>query len=220
MTPVYFVPGLAAGNEIFRNIKLPEDRYAIHIIEWIIPFKNETIQDYAERMAAFVTQPNAILVGVSFGGVVAQEMSNFLTLKKLIIISSVKTKFELPNRLKFARKTRAYKLIPTRIVLSSGDLTKYAVGPRSRKRLGMYNQYLHVRNKKYLDWAIKNMVLWDCKTAREDVYHLHGNADVVFPIEKIKDAYICDGGTHIMILNKASWIIKMLIEIVEEKESL
>lgn len=220
MTPVYFVPGLAAGKEIFRNIKLPEDRYAIHIIEWIIPFKNETIQDYAARMAAFVTQPNAILVGVSFGGVVAQEMSNFLTLKKLIIISSVKTKFELPNRLKFARKTRAYKLIPTRIVLSSGDLTKYAVGPRSRKRLGMYNQYLHVRNKKYLDWAIKNMVLWDCKTAREYVYHLHGNADVVFPIEKIKDAYICDGGTHIMILNKASWIIKMLIEIVEEKESL
>ena len=48
-------------------------------------------------MAERVVEPNAILVGVSFGGVVVQEMAAFLNLKNLVIISSVKTKEELPN---------------------------------------------------------------------------------------------------------------------------
>lgn len=217
ITHIYFVPGIAAGKEIFRNIKLPTDRYQIHIIEWMIPFKNESISQYAKRMAANVTETNSVLVGVSFGGVMVQEMSAFLALKKLVIISSVKTKNELPKRLKIAAKTKAYKLIPTSVVLSSADLTKYAIGPRSKKRLQMYNEYLHVRNKQYLDWAIENMVTWDCDRVRENVIHLHGDVDIVFPIENIKGAIICEGGTHIMILNKASWINKKLIEIIEEK---
>ena len=41
-TSVYFIPGLAAGKEIFEYISLPEELYDVHIIEWIIPKKNET----------------------------------------------------------------------------------------------------------------------------------------------------------------------------------
>ena len=61
----------------------------MHIIEWIIPKKKETIKQYARRMAAFVEKTKPILIGISFGGVMAQEMNEFLDLKKLIIISSI-----------------------------------------------------------------------------------------------------------------------------------
>ena len=88
-TPVYFIPGLAAGKEIFEYISLPEELYDVHIIEWIIPKKRETIRQYAMRMATLVNKPKPILIGVSFGGVMAQEMNEFLDLKKLIIISSI-----------------------------------------------------------------------------------------------------------------------------------
>ena len=46
-THIYFVPGLAAGKEIFENISLSKDHYEVHIVEWLIPVKNESIQDYA-----------------------------------------------------------------------------------------------------------------------------------------------------------------------------
>jgi len=115
-THIYFVPGLAADKEIFENISLPENLYTLHIISWLIPSKKETIAQYAKRMAGFVTEKNAVLVGVSFGGVVAQEMNSFLKLKKLIIISSIKTKHELPTKFKIAKNLRFYKLIPTRLV--------------------------------------------------------------------------------------------------------
>ena len=44
------MPGMAANPTIFENIKLPEDQFKIHWLEWIIPNKNETLESYAKRM--------------------------------------------------------------------------------------------------------------------------------------------------------------------------
>ncbi|QIE60763.1 alpha/beta hydrolase [Rasiella rasia] len=211
---IYFVPGLAAGKEIFKNIRLPEERFRMHIIEWLIPNRHEPMVVYAKRMAAQVKHNNAVLVGVSFGGVVVQEMALHLDLQKVIIISSVKARKELPRRLRIARTTRAYKLIPTQLVLSSSDLTKFAVGPRSKKRLQLYQEFLHVRDKRYLDWAIKNMVCWRRRQPDKDVVHIHGNGDIIFPIKNIENCMVIDGGTHIMLLNKGSKVSEKIIEVL------
>ncbi len=212
---VYFVPGLAAGSEIFRNVKLPK-KYEIHILEWLIPEKNESLQAYAKRMAFCIKEKDAILIGVSFGGVVVQEMNDFLKLKKLIIISSVKTRSELPRRMKLASFTKAYKLIPTSLVLSVEDLTKFSIGPKTKKRLSLYQQYLHVRDKQYLDWALEKMITWDQKEKIEGIIHIHGENDMVFPIKYIDGCAVIKGGTHIMILNKGRKISDKLLQIFEE----
>jgi len=211
---VYFVPGLAAGKEIFRNISLPLDEFEVHIIEWIIPKNKESLSEYAKRMAAEVVEPDSVLVGVSFGGVVAQEMSFYLSLRNIIIVSSVKTRKELPRRLKIARKTLAYKLVPTRLVLSAQDLTKFAFGPKTKKRLKLYQDYLHVRDKRYLDWAIENMVTWKRREMIQGVSHIHGTEDIVFPIQNIDQFVPIDGGTHIMVLNRGREVSEKLVEII------
>ncbi|OIP51654.1 MAG: alpha/beta hydrolase [Flavobacteriaceae bacterium CG_4_8_14_3_um_filter_34_10] len=210
ITHIYFVPGLAANKEIFKNIRLSDEIFKMHYLEWLLPEEKESLTSYAKRMANCVEHENIVLIGVSFGGVVAQEMSLFLNLKKLIIISSVKTKHELPLRLVLARKTLAYKLIPTRLVLSATDLTKFAIGPKTKKRLQIYQEYLSVRDAHYLDWAIENMVCWDREIAVAGITHIHGDKDMVFPIEKIKECIVVKGGTHIMILNKFNWFNKNL----------
>jgi pimeloyl-ACP methyl ester carboxylesterase len=212
---VYFVPGLAAGKEIFKNIVLPPERYDIHVLEWLIPEKEESIVSYAKRMAARILVEEVVLVGVSFGGVVVQEMSAFLNVKKLIIISSVKCREELPTRIKLASATKAYKLVPTGLASSAQDLTSFAIGPRSKKRLRLYNEYLSVRDKVYLDWAIAQMVNWGRKEIDKNVVHIHGDQDAIFPMKYIKEALIVEGGTHVMILNKGSKISTMLVSIIE-----
>ena len=206
---------MAAGSEIFRNIELPDD-YEIHILEWLIPKKGEELKAYAKRMAQHIEHENVILIGVSFGGVVVQEMSDFLKLKKLILISSVKSRNELPRRMKIASLTKAYKLIPTSLVLSAENLTKFSVGPKSKKRLALYQQYLHVRDKQYLDWALEKMVTWDRKNKIKNIVHIHGDKDMVFPIKYIDGCEVIKGGTHIMVLNKGREISKKLLEIIEE----
>lgn len=212
---IYFVPGLAAGKEIFKNISLPEDRYRVHYLEWLIPNKKESLENYASRMAALVTEPNPVLVGVSFGGVMVQEMSRFLQLRKLIIISSVKSKHELPLQLRILRKTKAYKLAPTKAISGIQDLTKYAIGPKTKKKLQLYQQYLSMKNAEYLDWAIENMVCWDREKPDENVIHIHGDKDPVFPKQYIKNSIDVPGATHVLILNKAKWLNENLPKLIE-----
>ncbi len=212
--PVYFIPGMAAGKEIFEKISLPQDCYEVIVIEWLVPLKNESLANYAKRMTAFVDKPNAVLVGVSFGGVVAQEMSAFLKLQKLIIISSVKTKYEMPKRMHIVSALRLYKLLPVDFIVSTPDLTKFAVGPKSKKRLQLYNTYLTMRNKYYLRWAVKQMLSWDREKAVKGIKHIHGDKDVVFPLKNIKHSETIKGGTHVMILFKAEAVTRKLIEII------
>lgn len=216
-THIYFIPGMAAGPKTFENIKLPEDQYEVKIIEWLIPEKDETLTQYAKRMAAFVKTPDAILVGVSFGGVVAQEMERFLKLKRLVIISSVKNKNELPWRMRLTGQFKAYKLIPTAKFLSVKDLTQFSVGPKSKRRLLLYQKYLNVRNKQYLDWAIKQMVTWDREKTVEGLIHIHGEKDQVFPIKYIKKCIVIKEGTHIMLLTRGREISQLLQQIAEQK---
>ena len=214
-TPIYFVPGLAAGKEIFENINFPEDRFDVRIIEWIIPKKNEVIQDYAKRMATKVTQENAVLIGVSFGGVMVQEMCQYLNLKKLIIISSVKSTYEIPKKMKIFKYVPLYRLIPNRFLENSKSIVRYGLGVKSKTKLELYQKYLSVNNTHYLKWAIKNMVGWNRTKLIPDVIHIHGDKDPVFPIHNIDNCIIIPGGTHIMLIVKFKWLNVNLPKIIE-----
>jgi pimeloyl-ACP methyl ester carboxylesterase len=215
--PIYFIPGLAAGKEIFERLQFPKDQFDVHIISWVIPFKNETLKAYAQRMATFVKHDNAVLVGVSFGGVVAQEMCAFLNVNKLIIVSSVKNKSEMPRRLQIVSFLKLYKMLPVKTLVSTPDLTKYAIGPKSRQKLSMYNRYLSVRDSGYLQWAIKQMLTWDRKNEIKSIIHIHGNRDAVFPIKNIKNCQLIKDGTHAMILFKAQEVSQKIIENISKK---
>lgn len=216
--PVYFMPGLAASPSIFERIELPKDTFEMHLLEWFLPNKNETLQSYAKRMAEKVKHDNAVLVGVSFGGVLVQEMAQFLNLKKLIIVSSVKCNAELPRRLKFAKTTKAYKLLPTGLMQDVELLTKLAFGDVLKKKLKLYEQYLHRREKEYLDWAIEQMVCWERVEVDTKVIHIQGDADEVFPVKNIKKFINVKGGTHLMILNRYKWFNQNLPKIILDQE--
>ena len=109
---VYFMPGMAANPSIFEFIQLPEDQFKIHWLTWLIPTSNESMQDYSKRLIENIHHENIVLIGVSFGGVIVQEIAKYIKVRRLIIISSVKCRDELPKKMKFASKTGVYKILP------------------------------------------------------------------------------------------------------------
>ena len=96
---------MAASSEIFEYIILPET-YIIYKLDWIIPFQNESLKLYAKRISKKITKPNPILIGVSFGGILVQEISKHISFKKIFIISSIKSSYELPVTMKMAKKNK------------------------------------------------------------------------------------------------------------------
>ena len=211
---VYLMPGMAANPSIFEYIKLPKSEFKIHWLEWIIPEEAESLESYAQRMSLKVVHHYAVLLGVSFGGVLVQEMSRFLKLRKLIIVSSIKTKHELPKRLHLVRKTKAYKVLPTQLLSNIDLLAKYAFGETLNKRVELYKKYLSVNDKRYLDWAIKEMVCWDQDQPLENCIHIHGDNDAVFPKGYLGNYIPLKGGTHIMIINKYKWFNENLPKLI------
>jgi hypothetical protein len=216
--PVYFMPGLAASSTIFENIKLPDDQFEMCFLEWFLPTENESISNYAFRMTKEIKHENPVLIGVSFGGILVQEMAKHIHTQKIIIISSVKSNAEFPIKFKIVKATKAYKLLPTQLLSNIELLVKYAFGNNIvAKRLKLYEKYLSIRDKKYLDWSIENVLLWKQDKFSEDIIHIHGDADEVFPIKYIKNCIVVKGGTHIMIINKYKWLNENLPKLILNK---
>jgi pimeloyl-ACP methyl ester carboxylesterase len=214
--PVYFMPGLAASTAIFERIALPSDKFEMISLEWEIPLDNESLTAYAKRITTKIKHENPVLVGVSFGGILVQEMAKHIDARKVIIISSVKSNLEFPRRIKIAKTTKAYKLIPMRLISNIESLARFSFGEKVNQRLKLYEKFLSVRDIRYLNWAVEQVVLWGRTAVDENVIHIHGDLDDVFPIKYIKECTVVKGGTHIMILNKYKWLNENLPRIILE----
>lgn len=211
---VYLMPGLAANPSIFKNIDLPTDLFEQHLLEWFVPKENMTISEYAAEMNKQVNHTNPVLLGVSFGGILVQEMAKLMKVHKVIVVSSVKMKSELPKRMIFSRYTKLHKLLPTGLVNNVELLAKYAFGETITKRLKLYEEYLSIRDKYYLDWSIDQMINWQQTECQENVIHIHGDKDAVFPVAHIKDYIPVLNGTHTMIIHRAKWFNENLPTII------
>jgi len=209
--PLYLMPGLAADSKVFENLEFDSNRYRLHYLTWIMPLSpSENIASYAARLVHQVKEENPVLIGVSFGGIIVQELAQFVAAKKVIIISSVKHQDELPIRFKFAKKTQIYKLFPTKLIENFEDYLGLFLGKSLKKRANLYKKYLSVRNKEYLQWSIASIIKWEQTKIAENTVHIHGTNDAVFPLKNIKNAIKIEGGTHIMILTKAKKIATLI----------
>jgi|TARA_B110000977_G_scaffold62473_1_gene84983 hypothetical protein len=207
------MPGMAASPKIFEFISLPKP-IKIHLLSWIPPLKDEPLTDYAIRMCERVTQTNPILLGVSFGGVLVQEMSKYLPGCQVVIVSSIKSKDELPLSMKMAKKTNAHKLLPMQWINNLDNLSLFVFGEGIQKRLALYQKYLSERNPDYLSWAIDSLVNWDKTEISNNIIHIHGEKDTVFPIKNLSHPFIKIKGGHAAIITQAHWFNKELSKIL------
>jgi len=210
---VYCMPGMAASPQIFEFIDMNEP-FKLHLLSWFPPYKNESLSQYAGRMCERVKFDNPILLGVSFGGVLVQEMAKHIKVSQIVIISSIKTNSELPLPMKMAQKTNAHKLFPTQWINNIDTLALFTFGKGIKKRLELYQKYLSERNPDYLDWAIDALVNWDQSKSKQSVIHIHGDKDTVFPIKNIDEPFMKIKGSHAIIITQANWFNKHLSEIL------
>lgn len=210
---VYMMPGMAANAQIFDFIQLGNS-FEIHRLSWFMPKKEESLTSYANRMCKNIKHPNPVLVGVSFGGILVQEMAKLIPCKKVIIISSVRTHKEFPIHMRITRKTKAYRFFPTQWVDNVEDFVGFMLGPSVRKRMDLNKKYLSVRHPEYLNWALDAFFNWDQEEPLPNVVHLHGTYDLVFPILYLKNYIPVPKGTHTMIVLRSLWFNQHLPKII------
>ncbi len=215
--PIYFLPGMSSTSVIFEKLNLDNSKFDVTFLEWLPIVENENLEDYTKRYLSLISKENPVLIGVSFGGIIAQELSKIIPVRKTIIISSVRSNNEFPTLFQFLKKSKLYKLLPTGGTNNFLNLYKSLVSEKKKKRLELYNKYLPLRDKDYLDWCIREILNWKQEKPMENVIQIHGTKDEVFPIKNIKNAITIPNGNHAMIIIKYKWFNEHLEKLILSK---
>lgn len=198
---LYCLSGLGADEKVFRHLRL--DGYTLKHIPWLRPHRGETVEAYAARMAEGITEPNPILLGVSFGGMISIEIARQRPVKKLILISTVKSVSELPRWMRVAGRLRLNRLMPIRYYKFTERLGNYRLGVSSEEEKQLVRGYRESSDRVYLAWAINTILNWKNEWVPPATIHIHGDGDRIFPCKTIRADYVIKNATHLMIYNRA-----------------
>jgi pimeloyl-ACP methyl ester carboxylesterase len=208
MKHIYCISGFAADERVFVHLNFGENE--VHFIPWKIPERNETLERYAHRMIEEIHHPNPILAGLSFGGMMCIEIAKVISLEKIIMISSIKTFHEMPLYMRFAAKTYLNKIIPLRPYSFLEPIENYNLGVQNEEEKKLVREYRQNLNLQYNQWAINEILNWKNDWYPENLIHLHGGNDHIFPLKNIKADFVIPGGGHLMVMNKAKEINEIL----------
>ncbi len=205
---IYCIPGLGADERIFTRLQLRN--YRLLPVNWLKPGKKETLRDYAARMAELITDPEPLLLGVSFGGIVSIEIARLRPVRKLVLISSVKSRQELPLWMRAAGRLRLHQVFPMRHNRLTEKIANRRLGVTTEEERLFANAYRDMADQGYVSWSVDKILGWQNDWIPPRVMHIHGDEDRIFPVKNIRDHKIIPGGTHLMIMSKAEEISKLL----------
>lgn len=126
---LYILSGLGTDDRVFQHLDL--SGFQPTFIKWIPPKKNEAIDRYASRLLNQITTSKPILMGLSFGGMMAIEIAKQIDTKKVILIASAKTRKEIPIYYRLAGKLGIHKLLPPSVLKNSNFFTNWLFGVTS-----------------------------------------------------------------------------------------
>jgi pimeloyl-ACP methyl ester carboxylesterase len=198
---IYCISGMGADEKAFINLQV--NGYELKFIPWIRPHKNERIEHYAERMAKYIKHDSPILLGLSFGGMVSIEIAKQMPVKKIFIVSSIKSYSELPGWMKVAATLKLHKLLPTRSYKIMDKIDNRRLGVSNKEERDMVNAYRKNADPDHINWSIHQVMNWKNNWQPDNIIHIHGDKDKIFPIKKIKPTHVIKDGTHMMIYNRA-----------------
>jgi len=216
MSAVFLIAGLGADTRLYNNIEIPSD-YEVIPVDWIEPTKTDTLKVYAQKLIyQYNITKGSIVIGTSLGGMLTIEIAKLVPLNKAILISSIKTIDEAPGYFKVFKNIPLFKILPGKIFNSMGFMIKPLFGKMTDSDAWLLNDMLGNTSPAFMKWAMGAVVKWDNKTIPPNVYHIHGDKDLVFPYKNIKNTELVKGGTHIMVYNMAKQVNKLLKNILKK----
>jgi len=200
---VYLIPGQGADYRLFKNLEI-DSVFEVKHVHYFTPEKGLNMTDYARALSNQIdTTKTFYLVGVSLGGMLATEMGDFLKPEKIIVISSAKNRYEFPFRYRFQKKIPLYKIVPQGMVKLGAQILQPIVEPASRLEKETTKAMLKDKDKAFLKRTIKMILEWEREEYREDIIHIHGDNDHTIPHRNVKQDFLIEGGSHMMILTRA-----------------
>ena len=212
MVRLVLIPSYGTDSSLYDALRATEILHNPSLLtEWLPVSSSENLSQYAQ---AFITHykinKKDVIIGTSLGGILAIEINRLLRVKKVIVISTIKSVHEKPRLFKFLAKTKTYRLFSPQILKLGLDLIVPLYGKKVASYLWFRKVFKNSDNQ-FLKWALAQIVNWDNEEIPFNLRHIHGTKDPLFPIRNSSTVdYAITEGTHAMIRFKAIEIAEII----------
>jgi len=213
---VYFISGLGVDRRVFQKLQLPA-HYHLHYLDWITPLPQEAMSHYAQRLAQAINQLQPFaLIGLSFGGMIATEITALLHPAKTIIISSASNKYELPPYFRMIGLTGLHQIVPISFLKKPNPLFHWLFGIVTQEEKVLFRNIIKDADNKVLQWSINAVLRWPRKERPPGIVHIHGTADHILPIQFAKPDIVVPGGRHFMVYSMPEKLSQLIVGILKD----
>ena len=205
---IFAISGLGADKRVFKYLTLD---YELIPVEWINPNKGESIIEYSKRLIEkyqIDSENDYGILGVSFGGLIATEISKLTNPKFTILISSVETRDELSGIIKLTGKSKLIEIIPEKLLNPPKSIAHFMFGTEKKELL---NSILNDTDLHFTKWAIRELVNWKNKQRLNNLIKIGGSKDKLLA-PKGDNTIVVENGEHFMIVDKAQEISEIINE--------
>lgn len=213
MQTVYFISGLGADKRVFSELDLPNINCVY--IDWVNPDMNDTVVTYSHKLLPQIDTTQAvILVGVSFGGMLATELTKVIPNCQTILLSSAPSMNQIPLIYKWLTQLKLPDLVPFAAFKTMTPMTYFYFGVTAQRHKELLKTVMQDTDEAFFRWAIKAITHWRNTNLPKNLYYIHGTKDRILP--KIpQDAITIDDGGHLMVLSHSVEVSLALLSIFE-----
>jgi len=215
---IFFISGLGANELAFS--KVGDVGFEKIMVKWLPYTKNENLGTYALRLIdEYKITSTDIVVGLSFGGLLAQEISNITGQLNVILVSSFRDKNDLKFPFRQALNIGLHKLfLPIRVpwidefvanILNSGTLYSKPV----------LKEMLKATDYRLMKWSLQQIANTDGLVNKAVVvYNIIGDHDRIVKLWSNNTTYFVKGGSHFMVYDRADEVTEIIRGIVSTIE--
>lgn len=208
MEKIYCISGIGADQRIFRNLHIAG--YELCPIPWL-PFEgSDTVASYAVKLSKLIPDTNPVIIGLSFGGMLATEIGKMRPTRKIFLVSSAKMTDQLPRIGKWPAVDKLIDLIPERMFRDPGPIGLKLAGAITADDKSVLTSMMNDISPAFMKWALKAVVRWNNAKYPPDIIQIHGTADRIIPFANVHPDYTITGGTHVMIYNRAAEVSNII----------
>jgi pimeloyl-ACP methyl ester carboxylesterase len=201
------LPGLGADHRLFepQRAAFPQ----LIVPPWIPPQKNESLPQYAKRMAETVTPSRdvpLVLGGVSFGGMLAYEMARHLKPDAVVLIASCRNRKGL--RPIYSPGRWLLPLVPPQawsIAKSLSGPVLRLKHPKSVAKRELLIAMFRDSDSRFMHWTVQAILRWNPMPLEGiPVRQIHGGRDPVLPARRVQADEIIPNGSHLINITHAN----------------
>lgn len=161
-----------------------------------------SLKDYARSYLPQIEHEQPIIMGLSMGGMMAQEIVQEIDAQALILLSTFKQGDGLSPWFHLMKYVPLYRLSKGDFRLKTLPLWAPTVGIHKAEEQALLVDMFSKFDDGFRTWALEAILEWEPPVLDVPFVHIHGKKDHLFPASYIQHATFLKG-THFMIYQQA-----------------